>query len=678
MSHNRLSLETSPYLLQHKDNPVHWMGWSEQALQEARNRDQPILLSVGYAACHWCHVMAHESFEDPITANLMNQNFINIKVDREERPDIDRIYMAALHNLGEQGGWPLTMFLTPDALPFWGGTYFPPETKYGRPSFRHVLTEISRIWQQERDKVTHNAEAISAALQQPRYAAGKNRLSPTEIFQATDVILNATDPQYGGLKGAPKFPQAPIFTFLWEVYLRTRNEKARDAVRTTLTQISNGGIYDHLAGGIARYSTDHKWLAPHFEKMLYDNAQYVSLLTRAWLKTESPLYATRIEHTIEFILREMTSENGCFTSSYDADSEGEEGKYYVWSHAEIEKLLAPNEFKIFQAAYDVTSTGNWEGHTILNRTHDTTPDTPENEKILASARAKLWAARSKRIPSQHDDKILADWNGLFITALAEASLVFGNKTWAGAATKAFSEGLNLFWKDNRLLHSHRAGSTRHEGTADDYASLIAAALALHALTSEAAYITKAQELTAALEDNHWDISDGGFYHASQKYTTLPIKSRTIEDDATPNANSVMIKNYNSLYHLTGNESFKIKAEKIAEAFASAAKSNPFAAPGLLKNVLLLQDTIQLVLTNDAHPAKSEMLLLALKHAGLDATIHVTGAHSNLPENHPAYGKTANNNKPTLYICRGKTCANPATNAAETLTALRLLGITKEA
>ena len=678
MSHNRLSLETSPYLLQHKDNPVHWMGWSEQALQEARDRDQPILLSVGYAACHWCHVMAHESFEDPVTAGLMNQNFINIKVDREERPDIDRIYMAALHSLGEQGGWPLTMFLTPDALPFWGGTYFPPETKYGRPSFRHVLTEISRIWQEERNKVTHNAEAISAALQQPRYAASPGQLSPAEIYQAADVIINATDPQYGGLKGAPKFPQGPIFTFLWEAYLRSQNEKARDAVLTTLTQISNGGIYDHLAGGIARYSTDHKWLAPHFEKMLYDNAQYVSLLTRAWLKTGNPLYATRIEHTIEFVLREMTGESGCFTSSYDADSEGEEGKYYVWSQAEIQKLLAPEEFEIFQAAYDVTASGNWEGHTILNRTHDTTPDTPENEKILAGARAKLWAARRKRIPPQHDDKILADWNGLFITALAEASLAFGNKAWANTAAKAFSEALNLFWKDNRLLHSHRAGSTRHEATADDYASLISAALALHALTGDAAYIAKAQELAAALEANHWDAIEGGFYHASQKHTALPIKSRTIEDDATPNANSVMIRNYNSLHHLSGNDSYKIKAAKIAEAFAAAAQLNPFAAPGLLKNALLLQDTIQLVLTNDANPAQNEMRILALKHIGLDATIHVTGANPNLPENHPAHGKTASNSKPTLYVCRGMTCASPATNAAETLTALRLLGIANQA
>jgi len=374
----------------------------------------------------------------------------------------------------------------------------------------------------------------------------------------------------------------------------------------------------------------------------------------------------------------MTNENGCFTSSYDADSEGEEGKYYVWSRAEIQRLLAPNEFEIFQAAYDVTASGNWEGHTILNRTHDQTPGTPENEKILASARAKLWSARSKRTPPQHDDKVLADWNGLFITALAEAALVFDNQTWADTATRAFSENLNLFWKNSRLLHSHRAGSTRHEGTADDYASLIAAALALHALTGELVYITKAQELTAALEDNHWDTVEGGFYHASQKRMQLPIKSRTVEDDATPNANSVMIKNYIGLYHLTGNDKFKIKAEELTEAFSSIARSNPFAAPGLLKNALLLQDAIQLVLTNDTNPAKSEMLPLALKHTGMDATIHVTGTSSNLPKNHPAYGKTIISDTPTLYICRGMTCANPATNPAETLTALRLLGIANQA
>ena len=674
MSTNRLSLETSPYLLQHKDNPVHWMGWGEQSLQEAKERNKPILLSVGYAACHWCHVMAHESFEDPVTAHLMNQNFVNIKVDREERPDIDRIYMAALHSLGEQGGWPLTMFLTPDALPFWGGTYFPPETKFGRPSFRHVLTEISRIWNEEKNKITQNAQAISSALQQPRYAAGADQLTSNDIYQAADVITNAVDPQYGGLKGAPKFPQAPIFTFLWEIYLRIQNDKVGNAVLTTLTQISDGGIFDHLAGGIARYSTDHQWLAPHFEKMLYDNAQYVSLLARAWLKTRNPLYISRIKQTIEFVLREMTSSAGCFTSSYDADSEGEEGKYYVWGQAEIKQLLEPGEFELFQSAYDVTASGNWEGHTILNRTHDKTPRTPENEILLAGARAKLWAARNKRIPPQHDDKILADWNGLFIAALAEASLIFDQKEWAKAAKTAFAECLNLFWKGGRLLHSHRANSTRHEGTTDDYANLITAALALHALTGDQQYISKAQELTASLEENHWDGTDGGFYHASQNHIELPIKSRTIEDDATPNANSAMIRNYNSLYHLTGDKRLHAKATQIAEAFASTAKANPFVAPGLLKNTILLQDTVQLVLANDPNPAKNNMLQLALRHTGLDATIHVTGTHSNLPENHPAYGMTTTTGKPTLYLCRGMTCANPATNNAETLSALKLLGL----
>ncbi len=674
MSHNLLSLETSPYLLQHKDNPVHWMGWSEQALQAARESDRPILLSIGYAACHWCHVMAHESFEDPLTARLMNENFINIKVDREERPDIDRIYMAALHSLGEQGGWPLTMFLTSDALPFWGGTYFPPETKYGRPSFRHVLTEISRIWKQEREKITQNAKAISVALLQPRYTASPDQLSGAEIYQAADIIINATDNRYGGLKGSPKFPQAPTFSFLWEVYLRTRNEKARDAVLTTLTQISNGGIYDHLAGGIARYSTDHRWLAPHFEKMLYDNAQYVSLLTRAWFKTQDPLYASRIEETIDYVLGEMTTGNGCFTSSYDADSEGEEGRYYVWDLAEIQKILDPGQLETFKAAYDVTPEGNWEGHTILNRTHDKSSREPGMESILAQARGKLLEARKRRIPPLHDDKILADWNGLFITALAEASLAFGNIAWKNAATRAFSQCINIFWKDQRLLHSHRANSTRHEGTADDYTNLIRAALALHALTGDSQYIAQAQELTAALEENHWDDVQDGFYHASQRHTQLPIRSRTIEDDATPNANSVMIKNYNDLFHLTGEKRFETRAAQLTRAFSEAAKSNPFAAPGLLKNALLLQDTIQLVLTNDENPAENALLQIALKHIGLDATINITGANAKLPANHPAYGKTASRATPALHLCRGMTCANPATTPAETLSALQLLGL----
>ena len=674
MSKNHLSEETSPYLLQHKDNPVNWYGWNEQAFEQARKHNKPVLLSIGYAACHWCHVMAHESFEDPTTAEIMNQHFINIKVDREERPDIDRIYMAALHGLGEQGGWPLTMFLTPDALPFWGGTYFPPESKYGRPGFRHVLTEISRIWNHEPHKIAQNAEAITHALQQPKYTSKTSPLLIKDIHQNANILINAVDPHYGGLKGAPKFPQAPVFSFLWEIYLRGNNQPARDAVLTTLDHISNGGIYDHLGGGLARYSTDHKWLAPHFEKMLYDNAQYVSLLTRAWLTTKSPLYETRINETIAFVFNEMTTSAGCFTSSYDADSEGEEGKYYVWSKAEIEHLLEPSEAQLFCKSYDVTAEGNWEGHNILNRSNDPGAKDQHTEERLKAARSKLLDTRKKRIPPQHDDKILADWNGLFITGLAEAALVFDNTEWAKAAIKSFDASMSIFWQDKRLLHSHRLNTTRHEAIADDYANLIEAALALHALTSSARYISIAQELAASLEHNHWDKTQGGFFHASIRSGQLPISSRTIEDDATPNANGVMIKNYTSLYVLTGNAEYNSKAEEIIAAFNSAATDNPFGTPSMLKGAMLYQDTIQLVLSNDDIPAKNELLKLALQHTGLNATIHVTGSDANISPDSPAFSKATHSSMPTLYICRAMTCANPATNSKEVTAALQMLGL----
>ena len=674
MSRNHLAGETSPYLLQHKDNPVNWHAWGEPAFEEARKFNRPVLLSVGYAACHWCHVMAHESFEDAQTAGLMNARFISIKVDREERPDIDRIYMAALHSLGEQGGWPLTMFLTPEALPFWGGTYFPPEPKFGRPSFRNVLSEISRIWNEEPQKIHLNADAITTALRQAKSPASSQEITAAQIHQHAATLVKAVDPRYGGLKGAPKFPQAPIFAFLWESYLRDNNHTARDAVLTTLRNISNGGIYDHLGGGMARYSTDHKWLAPHFEKMLYDNAQFVSLLTRAWLKTNDHLFRERLRETIDFVLHDMTTAGGCFTSSYDADSEGEEGKYYVWAKDELKKHLDANAFEIFCQKYDVSDAGNWEGRNILNRTNNPPPDDLETSGLLRTAKAKLLKARKSRPPPQHDDKVLADWNGLFITALAEAALVFDNHDWRDAAVRAFDANMNIFWQDGRLLHSHRLNSTRHEAIADDYANLIEAALALYSLTAEPRYIATAQDLTAALERNHWDEKDGGFFHASLTRAQLPITSRTIEDDVTPNANALMIKSYSALHQLTGKTIYQTKADQIIAAFLAKATGNPFSAPSLLKSILLRRDAVQIVLVSDNGGKDTSLLALALKQTGLNAVISYLDAKAMLPANHPASGKSAQDGKTTLYICRGTACAKPATNPEELADALELLGI----
>ncbi len=415
---NRLARETSPYLLQHRDNPVHWWAWGPDALAEAKATGKPILLSVGYAACHWCHVMAHESFEDEATAAQMNDLFVNIKVDREERPDIDAIYMRALHSLGEQGGWPLTMFLDSEARPFWGGTYFPPEPRFGRPSFKHVLTEVSRIYREEPDKISHNAGLLVQALGERERSDARPNITDTALADLTKRMVNAVDMRRGGLSGAPKFPQWSFFWLLWRGAIRFRDESAKRAVDITLTNICQGGIYDHLGGGFSRYSVDERWLAPHFEKMLYDNALLIDLMCEAYREDRNELYKVRIEETVDWLLREMIAEGGGFAASLDADSEGEEGKFYVWSKAEIVEVLGEADAKTFAEIYDVTGEGNWEGHTILNRLHTLELRSPEEEKSLAAMRAKLLERRAGRIRPGWDDKVLADWNGLMIAALS--------------------------------------------------------------------------------------------------------------------------------------------------------------------------------------------------------------------------------------------------------------------
>ena len=367
---NRLGEATSPYLLQHRQNPVHWQPWDEVALAEARNSDRPILLSVGYAACHWCHVMAHESFENPAIAALMNEHFINIKVDREERPDLDQLYQHALALLGQHGGWPLTMFLTPAGEPFWGGTYFPPESRYGRPGFPEVLETVARIWRDDRERVTSNTTALKDALARLATPARPQDLSPAFVTETAQRLIQAFDTIHGGFAGAPKFPQAPLLHLLWRQALASNDHAIRQAVLHTLVNMCQGGIYDHLGGGFARYSVDALWLVPHFEKMLYDNAQLIALLSDAWADTQNPLFAARVLETIGWLEREMLVEDA-FASSLDADSEGEEGKFYVWDAAEIDRLLGP-EARAFRLAYGVTDAGNWEGKTILNRLHQLT------------------------------------------------------------------------------------------------------------------------------------------------------------------------------------------------------------------------------------------------------------------------------------------------------------------
>ncbi len=480
---NQLVREQSPYLLQHKDNPVHWLPWGKEAFSRATHEDKPILLSVGYAACHWCHVMAHESFEDHETADLMNRNFINVKVDREERPEVDKIYMDALHRLGEQGGWPLTMFLRPDGVPFWGGTYFPPEPRYGRPSFRHVLAEIARIWREERHKVDGNSQAILDALRHPQQSGPAAELSSVVFDRAARALCEATDLTHGGLRGAPKFPQASIYEFLWRQHLATGEPRYAQAVKATLLNLCQGGIYDHLAGGFSRYSVDHLWLVPHFEKMLYDNALIVSLLCKVAAAEDAPLFRTRIDETIAWLLTEMRTAAGTFAASYDADSEGEEGRYYVWTYLQVAETLLPEASEVFCRIYDVTPEGNWEGKNILNRLRFPSPLDDNTEQSLKTSRGQLLAKRRERPQPGFDDKSLVDWNGLAISALADAALLFDNREWLSEAEKAFASLLEHHWPQGELHHSYRNRVLRTPATADDYANIVASALTLYTVTA---------------------------------------------------------------------------------------------------------------------------------------------------------------------------------------------------
>ncbi len=418
---NRLGHETSPYLLQHKHNPVDWWPWGIEALAEAKRTNKPILLSVGYAACHWCHVMAHESFEDAATAQVMNDLFVNIKVDREERPDIDQIYMSALHHLGEHGGWPLTMFLTPNGEPFWGGTYFPNTARYGKPAFVDVLREVERVFREKPKSVEQNRSTLMAQLTASAKPEGRVVIAAPDLDRAADQLLGIIDPVNGGIRGAPKFPQSMMLEFLWRAGERTNNSRCFAAADLTLARICEGGIYDHLGGGFSRYSVDERWLVPHFEKMLYDNALLLELLALAYLRSSNDLFRRRARETVAWLAREMTTPEGAFCASLDADSEGEEGKFYVWSLDEVTSALGKDDAAFFAAHYDVAAEGNFEGHNILNRLKHM-PRSTEDEQRLAPLREKLLSVRDKRVRPGLDDKVLADWNGLMIAALVNAGL----------------------------------------------------------------------------------------------------------------------------------------------------------------------------------------------------------------------------------------------------------------
>jgi uncharacterized protein YyaL (SSP411 family) len=669
---NRLGGETSPYLLQHAGNPVHWWPWGEEALAEAQRTNRPILLSVGYAACHWCHVMAHESFESCDVAAVMNELFVNIKVDREERPDVDAIYMQALQIMGEHGGWPLTMFCTPKGEPFWGGTYFPTPARYGRPAFVDVLKGVAQTWRERpQDIETNRAGLLNAlrnrAVNKAVEFQGETMFPLSLLDQVASRIVQECDMTWGGFGQAPKFPSPYVFELLWRGWLRDRNNsKLPDAVTITLDRMCQGGIYDHLAGGFARYATDNEWLIPHFEKMLYDNAQLVDLLCLVWQETKSPLYAARIAETCDWVLREMTAEGGGFAASYDADSEGVEGKFYVWDAAEIDAALGPGDGAFFRKAYDVTPEGNWEHHTILHRNRAPALLSDEEERRLTGLRAKLKTVRDKRAWPGWDDKVLADWNGLMIAALANASAVFERDDWLAAAMRAWRFIMDAMRdEDGRLFHSHRVAKRLHRGTLDDYANMARAAVALFEVTGENNYLDEAQALIAVLDKHFADPAGGAYFTTADDAADLIVRGKHCHDNAVPAGNGTLVGVFARLWVLTGEARWHDKARAQVAAFAGELDTNFFPLMTLLNGYETLQSAEELVLVGDPGAPETEALRRAIYGKSWpDKVVRRLAPGIPLPSNHPAAGKGLVDGKPALYICRNMSCEPPITDPAK--------------
>ncbi len=580
MSANRLGGETSPYLLQHKDNPVHWWPWGPEAFTEAQRTGKPVLLSVGYAACHWCHVMAHESFEDGDVAALMNALFVNIKVDREERPDVDQIYMGALHQLGEQGGWPLTMFLDGHAAPFWGGTYFPNTARYGRPGFMDVLRQVSQVYGESPDKIAHNREAILSRLSDAAKPADRVSLSLPDLDKAAEQISGLFDRTHGGLRGAPKFPQSGLLELLWRAGDRTGDARLKAVAAFTLNRMCEGGIYDHLGGGFSRYSVDEMWLVPHFEKMLYDNAQLLELLALAYAHTGDELFLARARETVAWLEREMVTPEGAFAASLDADSEGHEGKFYVWTKAEIKAVLGADDAAFFGPFYDVSEDGNWERSIILNRTKVGDVSMVE-EARLQPLKDKLLAARAKRVRPGLDDKALADWNGLMIAALARAGALLGEAAWVALAARAFAGVRQTMVVDGRLGHSYRAGRLLRPGLASDLAAMARAGIALHEATGDPAPLLDAQSFLAELETHYADPATGAYFLTADDADALVMRPLSSLDEALPNYNAVAADALVRLAAHLGDDDLRARADRVIGALSGAAAQNPLAHSSLL-------------------------------------------------------------------------------------------------
>jgi uncharacterized protein YyaL (SSP411 family) len=562
MPTNRLARETSPYLLQHAHNPVDWYPWGEEAFARARAEDRPILLSVGYSACHWCHVMERESFENHAIAALMNRHFVNVKVDREERPDVDHIYMQAVQSLTGRGGWPMTMFLAPDGRPFYGGTYFPPEDRHGLPGFPRLLGAIAEAWQNRRGEVEEAGRQISDHLGQAERLRGSVQLLTDDVlFAAFQSLSGQFDDAEGGTQGAPKFPQPMIWDFALRTWKRTGNPRARQMVTTTLTRMARGGMYDQLGGGFARYSVDDHWLVPHFEKMLYDNAQLASLYLDGWLAFGDPEYRRIAEETLDYMRREMTDAAGGFYSAQDADSEGHEGKFFVWTADEIRALLSPTEARDALRYWGVDRGPNFEGANILYVAEEPAPER------MAAARQRLFEARDRRVHPGMDDKVLAAWNGLACRAFAEAGRGLGRVDYVATAVRNAEFVLGAMRRDGRLLRTWKGGAAKLNAYLEDHAMVAMALLAVYEATFDRRWLEEAHGLAEAMLALFWDEAFEGFYDTGVDHEPLIVRPRNLYDNAVPSGSSVAIEVLLRLSILLGERRYEALALKALRPMA---------------------------------------------------------------------------------------------------------------
>jgi len=665
VSKNYLIHETSPYLLQHADNPVHWYAWNEDALKKARDENKPIFLSIGYSACHWCHVMAHESFENDDVAKFMNENFVNIKVDREERPDIDDIYQKVCQIASGQGGWPLSIFLTPDQKPFYVGTYFPVLDSYGRPGFGSILRQLSQAWTEKQKDIEKTANNFLEALQKTETIKAPTKLERSLLDEAAMNLFQMGDFSYGGFGGAPKFPNAANVSFLFRYAKLSGLSKFNEFALKTLNKMAKGGIFDQIGGGFHRYSTDAKWLVPHFEKMLYDNALIPVNYAEAYQITKDPFYLDILKKTLDFVAREMTSSEGGFFSAYDADSEGVEGKFYVWSKSEIKNILG-DDAELFCLYYDVTDGGNWEGQNILcNNINLSTVafkfgiTEDKAREIISSCSQKLLNARSNRISPGLDDKILTSWNALMITAFTKGYRVTGDVNYLNAAKNCVSFIEKNLFVDGKLLRTYKNGTAKINGYLEDYSYFVNALLDVFEIYPDSKYLNLALQLGHHLVDHFWDEEINSFFMTSDSHETLLIRPKSNYDLSLPSGNSVSCFVMLKLFHLSQEQKFLEISTKIMESQAQMAAENPFGFGFLLNTMYMyLQKPLEITILNDANKEISDFLTKSFLPESILVSINNSDQLNSLSKYQFFVGKNFDSNSTNVFVCRDFTCSLP--------------------